>query len=340
MDFRLLPLLFPLPSHLRHIRSSNSESGTRAMKRAFVTVGTTSFDDLVARVVANDTVQVSGAGRRAVGRCGCLCCRLSAAGLPREQLQAEKETRLLWLRYRGALEPKAPPAPHPTVSSPSVFRLSSRLQWPSHSLPPQLSCLPSQVSPCDSRLPTVSLHHRTSSVFLSPLSLSAGPSPRLSPASPTSMSRFRGSASSSFVRPLGTPGRDLPPSLASKGFLLVAHLSATPRFSPSNWETGCSEALRSADPILLGLYTSPPTPWPATPISSRPQPAPPTPRSASVREALPPQCLCGRPLNPLPCWYRFSLQHRGPRPPSLGPNGCPLALPSTVTPTPPQSGVA
>lgn len=312
------------------------------MKRAFVTVGTTSFDDLVARVVANDTVQVSRAGRRAVGRCGCLCGRLSAAGLPRELL-AEKETRLLWLRDRGALEPKAPPAPHPTVSSPSVFRLSPRLQWPSHSLPPQLSCLPSQVSPCDSRLPTVSLHHRTSSVFLSPLSLSAGWA--FSQTLPGLSYFYVSFPWLGLLKLCQTPWdpRPRPPTLsgqASKGVLLVAHLSATPRFSPSNWETGCSEALRSADPILLGLYTSPPTPWPATPISSRPQPAPPTPRSASVREALPPQCLCGRPLNPLPCWYWFSLQHRGPRPPSLGHNGCPLAFPSTVTPTAPWSGVA
>lgn len=64
------PCCFPLGigvDHLRHIRSSNSESGTRAMKRAFVTVGTTSFDELVARVVANDCVQVSRAGRRAAG---------------------------------------------------------------------------------------------------------------------------------------------------------------------------------------------------------------------------------------------------------------------------------
>lgn len=50
----------------RHVRFRNSESGTRAMKRAFVTVGTTSFDDLVASVVAPDCVEVSPAQGSAV----------------------------------------------------------------------------------------------------------------------------------------------------------------------------------------------------------------------------------------------------------------------------------
>lgn len=50
----------------RHVRFRNSESGTRAMKRAFVTVGTTSFDDLVASVAAPDCVEVSPAQGSAV----------------------------------------------------------------------------------------------------------------------------------------------------------------------------------------------------------------------------------------------------------------------------------
>ncbi|CAO2622798.1 UDP-N-acetylglucosamine transferase subunit ALG13 homolog, partial [Lemmus lemmus] len=46
------------PPRRRHVRPRNSESGTRAMKRAFVTVGTTSFDDLVASVAAPDSVEI------------------------------------------------------------------------------------------------------------------------------------------------------------------------------------------------------------------------------------------------------------------------------------------
>lgn len=80
----------------RHVRSWNSESGTRAMKRAFVTVGTTSFDELVARVAAPDSVEVSPAQGSAV-----------SAPLPFPSRRGQKEGWQLFLRFPAPC-PKPP----------------------------------------------------------------------------------------------------------------------------------------------------------------------------------------------------------------------------------------
>ena len=90
-DFRppyLAQLRRPRGLHGVHVGSATSHPaldiqgcGSHAMKCVFVTVGTTSFDDLIACVSAHDSLQVSGEGEREAGgrRAG---GGREAAGLP------------------------------------------------------------------------------------------------------------------------------------------------------------------------------------------------------------------------------------------------------------------
>ena len=167
--------------------------GTRAMKCVFVTVGTTSFDDLIACVSAHDSLQVSGGGGRAAAGLAALRSPVTAASLtanlgnlawPRRS----RRTPSSWTSGAAAPRPAPPRAWLGPPSAPPLLRFLRLLclfpaAFLGRSSPSSSSSFPPGFSPPILRLRLSILRLRPSFQRLRLPEPGSGPPPGPGPAS-------------------------------------------------------------------------------------------------------------------------------------------------------------